>query len=132
MVLASENDSKIDVFSHFFRRRRFFENEQKPLKKLWFSLIFQVRSLQKSAQNRCQNAIEKSIAKKAPKNRFWLPFWAPKSSQNRSKVDKNRKKIALKKTRKKKAHANQRYSQVLSGSQAFWDPHGPSNYHSND
>ena len=25
-VLASENDSKIEVFSHFFRRRRFFEN----------------------------------------------------------------------------------------------------------
>ena len=53
MVLAAKSDSKIEVFSYFFRRRRFFENEQKPLKNSWFLLIFQVSSLQKSTPNRC-------------------------------------------------------------------------------
>ena len=52
----------------------------------------------------------------------------PKSIQSRHKS----KKFALKKNFKKKAHAKHPYSEVLSGSQAFWDPHRPSNYDSND
>ena len=70
MILASANVSKIEVFSHLFRRRRFCENSQKPLKKQWFLLIFQGRSPQKSTKNRCQNAFAKNIAKNDPKIDF--------------------------------------------------------------
>ena len=77
MVSAAKNDSKIEVFSYFFRRRRFFENEKKTLKNLWFLLIFQVseppKKHPKSMPKRIQN-----IEEKFPKNRFCLPFCLPK------------------------------------------------------
>ena len=70
IVLASKNEASITIFSDMFRKRRFCENSQKPLKKQWFLLIFQGRSPQKSTKNRCQNAFEKNIAKNDPKIDF--------------------------------------------------------------
>ena len=76
--------------------------------------------------------IRKKHGKKASKKSILASILAsqtlPKSIQSRHKS----KKIAFKKISKKKTHANQPYSAQLSGSQAFWHPHRPSNYHSND
>ena len=112
-ALASQNEPKIDRFSHFFRKRRFRKNHCFPLRKID---IFKSSSLQKMTQNRCQNAFEKSIEKKRPKNRFWLPFWPPKTFQNRPNIAKKRKKKRSEKNSKKRAsplNANQRKASLL-------------------
>ena len=90
IVLASKNEASITIFSDMFRKRRFCENSQKSLKKKqWFLLIFQGRSPQKSTKNRCQNAFERNIAKNDPKIDFGVRV-VPKTSENRSKITKNR------------------------------------------
>ena len=90
IVLASKNEASITIFSDMFRKRRFCEHSQKSLNKQWFLLIFQGRSPQKSTKNRCQNAFEQKHRKKLTNNRFRRPCLAPKTSENRSKIMKNR------------------------------------------
>ena len=89
VVLASKKRPKIKLVKHIFRKRRFCETCQKPLKTQWFSMLLQVADLQKSIRNRCQNAFEKNIRKKPPGNRFVPPLGPPKTSPNRPGSRKN-------------------------------------------
>jgi len=83
IVLASGNDSKIELFSHGFQKRR---NNVKVNKTLRGRMNFEGRLLkkhEKTTQNRYQNAFEENIEKKTKKKRFWPPFWHPKTSKIR-------------------------------------------------
>ena len=108
IVLASENVSKIEVFSHFFRRRRLFENQQKPLKKTIIFIDFSGSAPPKIHPTSIPKRARKKHRKTFPKNRFWLPFWPPKILPKSTQHRKNSKKVAFGKKLKKTTSANHR------------------------
>jgi len=78
VVLTSENDVKIKLFSLLFRKRLFCENRCFSLGKL---LFFRFRAFQKLPKMEVETPFEKSIAKKAPKIDFGVNFGSPKPSK---------------------------------------------------
>ena len=89
-VLASKNDAKIELCFNVFRKRRFCEN---PYETLAARTKIKVRSVNKSrkiANKSIRKRTRKTHRKQFPKIRFFQQFWLPKTSQNRSKMAKNR------------------------------------------
>ena len=78
LVLASEKDSQIKVFSLFFRKRRFCENHS-------FPLFFKFRA----SKNRCRNRIRKKAGKKTFQKIFFAAFWASNTIQNLTIIEKS-------------------------------------------
>ena len=78
VVLASESDSKIDVFSNFFQKRRFYEICSFPIGK---SLILRSRALKNPPKIDAKTHSKKASKKNLPKIDFGLPFGLPKPPQ---------------------------------------------------
>ena len=83
-------------------------------------------------QKSMPNRIQKKHGKKASQNRFWPPFLAPQILPKSPKNPKKNEKVAFEKNIQKKSYGNTPASAVPTARQAFWDPAGPSNYHSNN
>ena len=125
MVLASENHSKIDPFSHFFRKRRFCENCSFPIGKPLFSSF---RAFKKQPKIDAKTRSEKASKKNLPKIDFGLRFDLPKPP----KIDPTSKKIAKNRVPKKAPKKQPWELPQIKTRQAFWDPAGPCNHLSND
>ena len=124
LVLASENNSKIELFSHFFRKRRFCENRAPVEAPCIFSGFGASQNRPKiDAKTRSKKASEKNV----PKLDFGLRFGLP----NRPNMQKNLKRCVLKKAPKKQPWKLPDLPQTTAR-QAFWDPANPSNHLSND
>ena len=86
-VLASENEGKIEQFSHLDLKRPFCKNHCFPQGKI---AIFLVQSLEKSTKIGCSNAVKNNVDKKASKTEFGKPFGLPKSLKIGPKSDVKR------------------------------------------
>ena len=86
-VLASENEGKIEQFSHLDLKRPFCKNHCFPL---WEIAIFLIQSLQKSIKIGCSNTLKNNVEKKAWKIEFGIPFGLPKSLKIDPKSDVKR------------------------------------------
>ena len=85
-VLASENDSKIEVFSHFFRKRRFCENRAPVEAPCIFSGFGASQNRPKiDAKTRSKKASKKNVPKLDFGLRFGLPN-PPKIQKSLSKT----------------------------------------------
>ena len=113
MVLGSEIEPKIDDFSILFRKRGFCENRGPLIGKL---LFWRSRASKKRPKIGAETHSKKASKENAPK--------IQKSTQHRKKS----KKAFEQKAQKKEPWA----LGPPTGTQAFWDPAGPSNRHSND
>ena len=96
VVLGSENDSNIDIFSPLFRKRRFCENHCFSLVKL---MILRVRASKKRPKIDAKTRSKKASTKNVPKLDFGLRFGLP----NRPNIQKNRKNTRPEKSSKKTA-----------------------------
>ena len=112
MVLASENHSKIDPFSHFFRKRRFCENCSFPIGKPLFSSF---RAFKKQPKIDAKTRSEKASKKNLPKIDFGLHFGLPKPP----KIDPTSKNIEKKSVPKKAPKKEPRAETGTNGNQAF-------------
>ena len=70
-------------------------------------------------KKRCQNTFEKNIETKPLKSRFLPPFGPPKTSQNRPKLEKNRKKMGLERSLFRDAMETARESSEVNGEQSL-------------
>ena len=100
VVLASENHSKIDVFSHFFRKRRFCEICSFPIGKPLFSRF---GASKKRPKIDVKTHSKKASQKNVPEIDFGLRFGLPKPL----KIDPTSKKSPLENEAQKRGYANQ-------------------------
>ena len=100
IVWASENDSKIDVFSHFFRKRRFCENRAPVEAPCIFSGFGASQNRPKiDAKTRSNKASKKNV----PKLDFGLRCGLPTPPKIHQKLKKSKKDRHRKKAQKDKA-----------------------------
>ena len=125
MVWASENDSKIEVFSMFFRKWPFCKNHCFSKGKL---LFFRFRASQKPLKFDAETHSKNTSKKNLPKIDFGLRSDLPKPAQ----IDPTSPKIGKKSLRKKEAPGITDQGRKSPERQTFWHPAGLSNYHSND
>ena len=102
-VLASENDSKIDVFSLFFQKRRFCENALKHWLCAQKSRFELEKNKKKSPKNRFPNVLEKNIAKNLSKLNFYPHLDLPKPLKTAPSCKNSLKKNPPKKKTLKRA-----------------------------
>ena len=128
MVLVPESDSKIEICSILFRKRRFCKNRAPVEAKL---LFFRFRASQKPLKIDAETHSKKTSKKNLPKIDFGLHFGLPKPPKIDPTLKKNEKIPSREKLQKNRL-ANYRNPPQLTTRQAFWDPAGPSNHLSND
>ena len=98
------------------RRRAYFQGSEPP------------KTDQKSMPKRVRKKHRKKTSQKSILASVLASQNLPKSTQHRKKS----KKIAFQKKLQKNSLAPHRKLPQITASQAFWDPAGPSNHHSND
>ena len=124
-VLASENDSKIEDFSMLFRKPRFCKNRFFLKENCYFSGFEPPKIYEKSMPNHTRKKHRKKNSQTSISASLLVSQNPPRSTQHRKKS----KKKAFEKKHKKTTSA---IHITTTGNQAFWDPAGPSNHHSND
>ena len=87
VALASQNGSKIQIFSNFFEKFDLV----KTLTKHWLCAEKSRFRLLKIVKKSIQQRARQGHREKPPKNRFLLPFGLPKTSQNLAKTSLGRK-----------------------------------------
>ena len=116
MVLAPESDSKIEICSILFRKRRFCKNRAPVEAKL---LFFRFRASQKPLKIDAETHSKKTSKKNLPKIDFGLHFGLPKPPEIDPTSKKIEKKAFEKKLEKKKLRepptraGNQRKASLL-------------------
>ena len=89
VALASQNGSKIQIFSNFFEKFDLV----KTLTKHWLCAEKSRFRLLKIVKKSIQQRARQGHREKPPKNRFLLPFGPPKTSQNRTKTSLGREQM---------------------------------------